>query len=109
MHDGFDLILGLQGQGAPGEGGAGEKGVPHGGVLQHLEQGPRGPGLQFPEGPLLGQGQVQKALLGPGVQHTAGTAGPLVHLHSLQLEGLLLRHHPGLGGDSVGRHEADGQ
>lgn len=109
VHDGLELVLGPQDQGAPGEGGAGEEEVPQGRVLQDLEQGPRGTRLPFPKGPLLGQGQVQNDLMGPCVQHTAGTPSPEVHFHSLKHEGLVLRHHPGLCGDSVGGQEANGQ
>lgn len=109
VHDGLDLILGPQDQGAPGEGGAGEEEVLQAWVLQSLEQGPRGAGLPFPEGPLLGQGQVQNEQLGLGVQHAAGAVDPVVYFHVLKREGLVLRHHPALCDDSVGRHEANGQ
>lgn len=102
MHDGLDLVLGLQGQRAPGEGGAGEEEVPQGWVLQGLQHGPRGTSLQFPEGPLLEQGQVQNDWLGLCAQHTARVAVLGVPFHSLEHEGLLLRHYPGLRVNSVG-------
>lgn len=109
VHDGLDLILGPQEQGLPRECGAGEEAVTEGSILQGLEQGPRGPRLPFPEGAPLGQGQVQSEVLGFGVQHTAGTVGPMILLHILEQEGLVPGHHPGLCGDSVRRHEANGQ
>lgn len=109
VHDGLDLILGPQEQGLPRECGAGEEAVAQGWILQGLEEGPRGARLPFPEGPPLGQGQVQSEVLGSGVQHTAGTVGPMILLHILEQEGLVPGHHPGLCGDFVRRHEADGQ
>lgn len=109
VHNGLNFILGPQDQAAPGEGGAGEEEAPQGWVLQGTEQGSRGSRLPFPEGPLLRQGQAQNDPLSSCVQHAAGTVGPKVRLHSLKHEGLVLRHHPGLCGDSVGRHEANGQ
>lgn len=109
VHDGLDLILGPQEQGLPRECGAGEEAVAQGWILQGLEEGPRGARLPFPEGAPLGQGQVQSEVLGSGVQHTAGTVGPMILLHILEQEGLVPGHHPGLCGDFVRRHEADGQ